>query len=129
MDQHSNVDGILHALQSIAQNLLTSPIGNGAIKKRQGGDANDYSVFGSTNYDLSTTRLKIQMGTISTSSTTTVITFPEAFAQPPIVVAVPYGQSGVFGSFYINSPTASQFSFVISSTNIKGAIWIAIGQE
>lgn len=106
---------------------------SGDIRMRQGGDPDDFTVAGTTNYAEDKRNMMKQIG-VSTSSTSAVtVTFPTPFSEPPIVLMTPIGSAAVMPQI-TTAPTVSGFSF--QTTNILGALlgsnkvnWIAEGRR
>ncbi len=113
-----------------------------SVTKRQGGSASDWSVGGTTNYAPAAP--KIQMGMVasfslpllsgSTYGAGVTVTFPDAFANKPLVLAsfiAPASFAAQILSTQIGSVTASQVQFYAfgSGAGLSASIsWIAIGE-
>lgn len=100
----------------------------GKVYKRQGGDAVRWSTTGTTNYDTDAAEVKIQCGSHDATGTDANhdITFPEAFTDTPIIIATPFGSSGVYPTWYLVSATNTGFTFR-EGTNVEAFHWVAIG--
>lgn len=78
-----------------AGSVTTTAIANGAVTSaqmayglvyyRQGGDANNWGIAGTTNYNVSSVAVKIQCGVGVFTGTDIVITFPQPFTYSPNV--------------------------------------------
>jgi hypothetical protein len=97
--------------------------------RRQGGDANDFTVPGTTGYSES--NLLTQAGSVTGASGTMTVTFPVAFSQKPTVLITPRGSGGVFsGGFYLVSETTASFNIQVSATNVPPSFnWMAVGRR
>jgi len=92
---------------------------SGQIRLRQGGDANDFSVPGSTNYAEEKTDMMKQIGVaISTAFSVTNITFALPFSQKPHVMLTVLG-AGIATPQMVSVSTTG-FSF--QAANILGAL-------
>jgi len=109
------------------------------VKARRGGSATNWGTVGTTNYTPATA--KVQAGVINVASVSTAfgsifygtvtVTFPEAFAQVPIVIAslgalVSQNAIGV-----MQQVSATQVIFYVtsfSSISNQAVSWIAIGE-
>lgn len=105
----------------------------GKLRSRLGGSATNWITPGTTTYDYSATNTFMQAGTNLANASPTTITFPTAFNQVPVVVAILYSAIGV--NCYISSilPTATNFSIQVVTdagvaNNAQGFMWIAIGE-
>jgi hypothetical protein len=101
--------------------------------RRQGGDETDWSISGTTTYTPSAVRL--QGGVIVTSSTPTLVTFPTAFSQKPIVLVSLRGNSFSNYTPVIVAVTATTFQVAVTNSAGDGYVnnetvnWLAIGPE
>lgn len=137
-------DGAVTSAKIADGTIATGDIANDAIDdtkagnrvpqfyRRQGGSASDWSSAGTTTQTPSAVRM--QAGVVSVSApTTTAITFPVAFSQPPIVLVCANKESILAGA---SSVTASGFNIVTATPDysgvppISGTVqWLAIGPE
>lgn len=139
----------------IAANAVTyAKLGGGAgkVSDRQGGNASDWSDGGSTDYDLSATNIKIQVGsadvTVPGSSgsnpwkhkSTVTVTFPEGFAGGtiPLVLTQVVGATGgadteLYCAVDVVAISATEFTFYAGISNDADQTfeihWLAIGAE
>lgn len=102
------------------------------LRGRQGGSATNWATTGTTNQTLTTPR--VQCGAVNTTSGAgATITFPVAFAQVPLVIAMAIDATPAAKIATLESVTASAFSvwtFDAAGVAQNGAVyWIAIGQE
>jgi len=93
--------------------------------RRQGGDVNNWSTAGTTNY--SETGVIIQCGSmdITTADTWYTVTFPTAFSQPPVAVASADAISGGYAS----TKDVIAESFAVRNSSTGKVFWIAIGKK
>ncbi|OQA82179.1 MAG: hypothetical protein BWY29_00958 [Microgenomates group bacterium ADurb.Bin238] len=93
--------------------------------RRQGGDVDNWSTAGTTNY--SETGVIIQCGSmdITTANTWYTVTFPTAFSQPPVAVASADAISGGYAS----TKDVIAKSFAVRSSSTGKVFWIAIGKK
>lgn len=121
VDSDQYVDG------SIDQEHLS--VGASKVTNRQGGDATDWFLPGTTNYAITSAR--IQIGAIYTLSTGAVtVTFPVAFSGAPMLYVTcngaVTGQYIVWGSIAAGSFAVSLYN--AAGSRINGSIqWLAIG--
>lgn len=137
----------------VQNNAVTYPkLGAGAAKwkDRQGGSASDWTTGGTTNYDLTTSNIVSQAGTMNVSvpgssgsnpwrhKTKYTVTFPSAFSQPPLVfVQAEIGNKDASNYISITAEvravTASNFTFyaVVSDDTDQTftVFWHAVGAE
>ena len=105
---------------------------NGKVKHRQGGSPSNWSTVGTTNYNTSAENVKIQVGSVYNNASVKTITFPEAFTQPPIVLAQ-VASVNVNACFVVAlSATATNFACQVytnagAANNAQDVRWIAIG--
>jgi len=92
---------------------------SGDIRNRQGGDPDDFTVAGTTNYSEDKKDMMKQIGVSTSALTPVTVTFPVPFSQPPIVLMTPIGSAAVMPQI-TTSPTTTSFSF--QTTNILGAL-------
>lgn len=102
--------------------------------RRQGGDATDWSVPGTTSY--TPTAVRMQSGTITTtgSGINFAITFPVAFSAPPVVFIQIDKTGGTVYFARVNGVSATQIFLNLYDnglTNTSGNViyWLAIGPE
>lgn len=105
---------------------------NGKVKHRQGGSSSSWSTVGATNYDTSAENVKIQVGSVYNNASVKTITFPEAFTQPPIVLAQVSSVSVNACFVVVVSVTAINFTTQVytdagATNNAQDVRWIAIG--
>lgn len=105
----------------------------GKIYRRQGGSATDWSTQGTNNYSYDTTNVIIQTGIIAGSGAADVtVTFPQAFAQKPLVQATMNSAVNASGMAIVVSVTTT--TCVLRSFSHDGnryvdnIAWLAIGQ-
>jgi hypothetical protein len=82
-------DGAIDATAKLANDVVDdTKVGNRVPQfyRRQGGSATNWSTAGTTTY--TPTAVRMQAGVIATVGGTATVTFPVAFSQPPVVVAV-----------------------------------------
>ncbi len=97
-----------------------------ALPRRQGGDAANWAVQGTTTY--TPTNVRMQVGSLEMgNSGTWTVTFPQAFSNRPIVTFNTY--RGDYLPFGAGTPTASGFSVEKSDITADILFWIAIGPE
>lgn len=102
--------------------FATSP-----VLARQGGDATNWAAPGTTDYDRPTAIMQAGAASLPFGSgSTVVVTFPEPFADVPLVV------TGIFGAAfstmpYISAITATTVTFYNTSVYPLYVYWIAIG--
>jgi len=97
--------------------------------RRQGGDATDFNVFGTSNF--TETALTIQAGCVEMASglNSVTVTFPTAFKAAPLVWAVADHNGSGTGASKISINTASSTTVDIIS-DINGSFrvnWFALG--
>lgn len=115
---------------------------NQVMSWRQGGDASDWSVAGTTDYLVGNVKIQagVVSGTMSSGTSTEIlpnITFPVQFSQPPVVMATLSSEftSVSFVVNQINTVTASIVQFIVATSdgaNVGGDTdftlnWTAIG--
>lgn len=144
--------GLLTSVGLGSDAVTFNKIGAGGLKGqyRQGGSATDWSDGGTTNYDITGESMKVQVGsadiTVLGSTGTNPwkhkaslsITFPSAFSNIPIVLAVVAGAT-LAADNYINSDldvvdvttTGCTIYVGISNDNDRTfeVMWMAIGEE
>lgn len=106
---------------------------SGQIRYRQGGDANDFSVSGTTNYAENRKDMMRQIGVVDASSTAPiVVTFPVAFSNTPFVQLTIVGTAA--GTPQVTA--LSSTGVTIKATNLVGALmggvqifWTAEGRR
>ena len=104
---------------------------NGKVKHRQGGSPSNWTTVGATNYNTSAENVKIQVGSVYNNASPKTITFPEAFTQPPIVLAQ-VASINVNACFVVViNVTATDFACQVytggTANNAQDVRWIAIG--
>lgn len=105
----------------------------GKIRSRQGGSATNWNTAGTNTYDYSATNTFMQCGTIASNASPTTVTFPTAFNQVPIVVAVPVTAVGANCYVSLVNPTATNFTVQVvtdagAANTAQTVSWIAIGE-
>lgn len=114
---------------------------NGKIYRRRGGNATNWQTTGTTNYDVSATNTRIQVGAVTSSDNTTngnngsfstsaqTVTFPVAYTNPPLVMVSPQGDHA-FAT--VTGTTTTAFTWRgRSPANINANVsisWIAVGE-
>lgn len=105
---------------------------NGKVKHRQGGSPSNWTTVGTTNYNTSAENVKIQVGSVYNNASPKTITFPEAFTQPPIVLAQ-VASVNVNACFVVAvSITTTNFACQVytdagATNSAQDVRWIAIG--
>lgn len=120
-------------------NVTDAKLIYGKVRSRQGGNASNWAVAGTTTFDTSATDVFIQTGVIGTNAgADTTVTFPTAFTQKPIVILSVYGGNAgdtaiTANSFAECTGTISTTTFVCRTINTSGTqtnqavSWMAIG--
>lgn len=107
------------------------------IYRRQGGSSTDWPTSGTNNYSPLAPRIQAGVaetaGTVTTDSFTSVtVTFPAAFTNKPLVVAMATNSNRHVCSVDRTSVTNTDFSLTFRSIGNSGVIgvanWIAIGE-
>jgi hypothetical protein len=93
---------------------------------RQGGDAANWSVGGLTNTPVSSGAVNIQVGARVTSTTTTAVTFPQAYVNTPIVFITKTGSTAVYLPA-VSSITRTGFNIIQLASDGTTVNWMAIG--
>jgi len=115
----------------LAANVTYAKLAPGAsnVTSRQGNSATDWSVGGTTTYTPTTAR--IQVG-VSSSTGVTIVTFPVAFAFPPVVTATPLHATSDLHVF-LKAVTATTFTYDVhnqaDADTACDVHWIAVGPE
>lgn len=104
----------------------------GKIRSRQGGSATAWNTVGATTYDYSGTDVFIQCGANANNASPDTITFPTAFSQTPLVIAVVSSVVGTQTFAVVLNPSTTTFQCQVydhaGATNTAQNInWIAIG--
>lgn len=105
--------------------------GYGTIRTRQGGSSTNWGTVGTTAYDYSASNTFFQAGAKAVSGAT-VVTFPTAFSQVPIVVATVFSTN--VSNCYAVISAKSATTFTVNAVDAAGnsqaedVVWIAIGQ-
>jgi len=107
--------------------------------RRQGGSATNWYLFGTTNYTPTTVRMQAGATRVTYTGAevykSVAVTFPQAFSQPPIVLATPHG---VYHHDHIVTVTTTDIStsnvwlrVKVDDTGIQQVQihWLAIGPE
>lgn len=122
-----------------SSDLLLLPAAGSVMQgayKRQGGTSNDYSVGGTTNFNETGVFMQFGAGIIGTlgGANSTVITFPVAFSQDPILITTANDETDTGDILYtfvrgVSTTTGTVFS----NGAISGAgltfNWLAIGKR
>ena len=105
---------------------------SGQIRTRQGGDPDDFTVPGTTNYEEARINMQSFFGSATSTAGTVTVTFPVAFASKPIVLGNVLGST--LGTASIKSVTTTGFTF--QANNLLGiltpsltVLWYAIGRR
>ena len=105
---------------------------SGNVRQRVGGDPDDFSAPGTTVYDENRKNMQEFIGCSMSTAGTVTVTFPTAFASPPIVVANVLGST--LGTASLKSVSATGFTF--QANNLLGVLtaslpvlWIAKGRR
>jgi hypothetical protein len=125
-------DGAVDITASLANDIVDdTKVGNRVAQfyRRQGGSASDWSLGGTTTYTPTT--IRTQWGVLAISGTT-VLTFPTAFSDKPVVlVSFKHGTNEGFA--YLTAVSATQITIECRDANgadVGGdAHWLAIGPE
>ncbi len=108
------------------------------LRRRQGGNASDWSVQGSTTYTPGAVRMQAGVTQITfsvgQSANNVTVTFPEAFSNRPIVLMSAERGSGSTAVLYALTQLASQVTFYgirtdQASSETLEISWLAIGPE
>ncbi len=106
--------------------------------RRQGGNEDDWSIYGTTTYTPGAVRMQagsIQMSQSANQSSSTVsITFPVSFANKPLVIVNINSNPAEFAIVYAINVSLSAFTIVLNrATSISAenftVNWLAIGPE
>lgn len=107
--------------------------------RRQGGLSNDWAAYGTTTYTPTTVRMQAGATRVTYTGAevykSVEVTFPQAFSQPPIVLATPYGiyHAQHFVTVTATDSTASSvwLRVKVDDTGIQQVQihWLAIGPE
>lgn len=82
---------------------------SGQVRSRQGGDPDDWSVPGTTNYSEELINIMVQSGAATSTSGTVNVTFDTPFAQIPLIQLTPISSNLV--APVLVSVTKTGFSF------------------
>jgi len=113
----------------------------GKVRSRQGGNATNWAVAGSTTYDVSATNTFIQCGVIGTDTgSDATVVFPTQYTQKPVVIVSTIGGNAggdtgitqnafaeVIGDVSISGFSVRTFNTSAGQSN-QAVSWIAIGQ-
>ncbi len=135
LDAAKITSGTLPAARLPTDSVDDTIVGNRvpALIRRQGGNASDWSVQGTTGYTPTNVRMQAggssTTGAVGLSGGVATITFPVAFSQPPLI----FIQAGSAVAS-VGSPTASSFqvaTYLSGGGNgvNTGFYWLAIGAE
>lgn len=94
--------------------------------RRQGGSSSDWSVTGTTNYDI-TSAIRIQFGSYNLAGTTGIVYFPVAFSAPPIVICGGIANSALTSVGYWGPGVVTATYFQYRTASNGTGFWIAIG--
>jgi len=104
----------------------------GQVRMRQGGDPNDFTIPGTTNYTEERKNMQSFFGSAVSTGGTVTVTFPEAFAEVPFVMGGILGST--LGTPSIKSITKTGFTF--QANNLLGiltpnltVLWYAVGRR
>lgn len=105
----------------------------GKVRTRQGGSATNWGTAGTTAYDYSASNTFMQAGTIASDASPKTVTFPTAFNQVPIVVAIAVTAAVNNVFVRLNAITATNFTIQCldaggSPITTETVNWIAIGE-
>lgn len=129
------VDGTITTTDLANDAVDDTKVGNRVPQfiRRQGGDANNWAISGSTPYTPG--MIRMQAGSspdfANTSSGSFTITFPVAFSQSPLVFVQPFDQTGgTVATLYSVSATGCTIVYKNKpTTNQQLYAWLAIGPE
>jgi hypothetical protein len=116
------------------QKITPAQMLNGLVKQRQGGTTGDatWQTPGTSNTDVSTKNVFIQVGSIVASATSGVdvqINFPVSFTQIPIVISGTASANSSNQYATVNTITTTGFRIrQLTGTSAETLNWIAIGQ-
>lgn len=141
VDSDQYVDGSIDLVHLSANCVDDTKVGNRVPQfyRRQGGLSNDWSAYGTTTYTPTTVRMQAGATRVTYTGAevykSVEVTFPQAFSQPPIVLATPYGN---YHGDHIVTVTATDITassvwlrVKVDDTGITQVQihWLAIGQE
>lgn len=122
-----------------SSDLLLVPAAGSVILgsfKRQGGTSNDYSIGGTTNFNETSVFMQFGAGIIGTAAgaNSTVITYPVAFSQDPILITTANDETDTSDILYtfvrgVSSTTGTVFSSGAVSGGGLTFNWVAIGKR
>ena len=95
--------------------------------RRQGGNASDWSVAGTTSRTPTSVRMQAGVIAVPTGGSGVTITFPTAFSQPPVFVCTPSSNNP--NTFQAAPISATQAVIVHDHAGTIDFHWIAIGPE
>jgi len=105
---------------------------SGQVRMRQGGDPDNFTVPGTTNYTEERMNMQSFFGSAMSTSGTVTVTFPTAFDTPPFVIGGILGST--LGTPSIKSITTTSFTF--QANNLLGilspnltVLWYAVGRR
>lgn len=115
--------------------VTASKMVNGQIYRRQGGSATEWTTQGTTNYDVSSTDVKIQAGSINVDANPKTVTFPVAFTYKPLIFLTVSSatSSNVFVRYKISGSSNTQIADIVtldaagSVVTTESVNWLAIG--
>lgn len=113
---------------------------NGKVYRRQGGNATNWAVAGTNNYDVSEEEVIVQTGVVSSGTGgPATVTFPVAFSEKPVVMVSTFGgnagdtpltQNAFAEASSVTTTTVQVLTFNTSGTQSNQAVaWIAIGKK
>lgn len=117
------------ATADVADDAITAAkMINGQIYRHQGDGSTTLGNAGTTTKDLNATDVKIQTGKITGAgnNSDTIVTFPVAFTNTPLIMATPFNSGGAYPTWYVVSETNSGFTFR-TGVNVASFSWMAIG--
>lgn len=114
--------------------ITAAKLATGQVYRRQGGDASDWSVAGTTTYDVSATDVKIQAGSVVATSADFTITFPVAYTNKPLVFLSTNSASSVnaFPRYKISTITNTTVAVTLITdagavSTTESVAWLAMG--
>ena len=132
----ANISSDAVTATKIADDAVTAAkLAKGMIKNRRGGTSGDASwgSNGTTNTDTSAKAVFFQCGSCAVTSVDMLVSFPESYTYPPIVVATTNsaGSSNAFA--IVNGVSTTGFNIRTitdggSGSTTEGVYWLAMGQ-
>lgn len=134
----ATIAGLLTPTGGVANNTISpAALLNGLVAQRQGGTTGNTSwqTSGTSNTNTSTVNAFIQVGVGNIAGAETIVTFPVAFNQTPIVLGAPNTATGFNTSFRARNVTTTGFTAILIETTTSGTPppdenfgWMAVGQ-